>query len=93
MLTIILIIVLFICFIHLALNYNSTARLMRKIPGPKETFIFGHALKIMVSPGMFIFLLFKILFDESLIIFFLSVFYLYIFNITNINNDMILIHY
>ncbi|XP_061385960.1 cytochrome P450 4C1-like [Danaus plexippus] len=50
MLTIILIIVLFICFIHLALNYNSTARLMRKIPGPKETFIFGHALKIMVSP-------------------------------------------
>nr|XP_032529307.1 cytochrome P450 4C1-like isoform X1 [Danaus plexippus plexippus] len=50
MLTIILLIVLFICFIHLALNYNSTARLMRKIPGPKETFIFGHALKIMVSP-------------------------------------------
>nr|XP_032528981.1 cytochrome P450 4C1-like [Danaus plexippus plexippus] len=50
MLTIICVIVLSLCLIHLAFNYNYKARLLRKIPGPDESFIVGNAPKLFVSP-------------------------------------------
>ncbi|XP_068626784.1 cytochrome P450 4C1-like [Battus philenor] len=40
----------FLIFIHLLLNYNRKAVLIRKIPGFKDHFIFGNALEAIRSP-------------------------------------------
>ncbi|XP_073967306.1 cytochrome P450 4C1-like [Choristoneura fumiferana] len=42
--------VIILCVIHVLFNYNSFARLMRKIQGPDGYFIVGNALQVMVSP-------------------------------------------
>ncbi|XP_075973822.1 cytochrome P450 4C1-like [Anticarsia gemmatalis] len=42
--------ILFLCLLEYVLNYNEKALLMKKIPGPKNHFILGNALAIMVSP-------------------------------------------
>uniref|UniRef100_UPI003B436FEE uncharacterized LOC140265571 n=1 Tax=Amyelois transitella TaxID=680683 RepID=UPI003B436FEE len=42
--------VVLLCVIHLLINYNKKARMMRRIPGPKETFLVGNAPEIIVSP-------------------------------------------
>ncbi|XP_063395271.1 cytochrome P450 4C1-like [Cydia fagiglandana] len=39
-----------LCAIHVFFNYNSVARALRKIPGPKDAFIIGNALEIIVPP-------------------------------------------
>ncbi|XP_053613653.1 cytochrome P450 4C1-like [Plodia interpunctella] len=41
---------LLLCVVHVLINYSKKARMMRKIPGPKETFLIGNALDIIVSP-------------------------------------------
>ncbi|KOB64592.1 Cytochrome P450 4M1, partial [Operophtera brumata] len=46
-----LILLVLLVLIHLAFNYNEKARLLRNIPGPKDTFIVGNALEIIVNPG------------------------------------------
>uniref|UniRef100_UPI003B3A860B uncharacterized protein LOC113518034 n=1 Tax=Galleria mellonella TaxID=7137 RepID=UPI003B3A860B len=44
------VIAVLLCFIHVLMNYNRKARMLRKIPGPPETFIVGNALDIILSP-------------------------------------------
>ncbi|XP_026740500.1 cytochrome P450 4C1-like [Trichoplusia ni] len=39
-----------LCVINILLNYNERARLIKKIPGPKDDFLFGNALTIIRSP-------------------------------------------
>lgn len=39
-------IIVFLCVLHLLFNYNEKARLLRKLPGPKDDFIIGNALVI-----------------------------------------------
>lgn len=51
MLTCLLVVAVFLCIIHILFNYNEKARLMKRIPGPKNDFIIGNALAILLSPG------------------------------------------
>uniref|UniRef100_UPI003AF32C46 cytochrome P450 4C1-like n=1 Tax=Achroia grisella TaxID=688607 RepID=UPI003AF32C46 len=37
-----------LCFIHVLLNYNKKALMLRKIPGPPETFILGNGPEIVL---------------------------------------------
>ncbi|XP_075982145.1 uncharacterized protein LOC142980547 [Anticarsia gemmatalis] len=39
----------FLCFLHLLFNCNAQARSIRRIPGPKEYFLFGDTISIMTS--------------------------------------------
>uniref|UniRef100_UPI0039E8C354 cytochrome P450 CYP4M10 n=1 Tax=Helicoverpa armigera TaxID=29058 RepID=UPI0039E8C354 len=43
-------IIVFLCIVHILFNYNKRARLVRKIPGPKDDFIFGNGLTVIRSP-------------------------------------------
>ncbi|XP_049879701.1 cytochrome P450 4C1-like [Pectinophora gossypiella] len=43
-------IVVFLVLIHLLVNYNERARLIRRIPGPKDTFILGNAPEVPLDP-------------------------------------------
>ncbi|CAH0592588.1 unnamed protein product [Chrysodeixis includens] len=43
-------IVVFLCALHLLMNYNEKARMIRKIPGPKDSFILGNGPALMLSP-------------------------------------------
>lgn len=52
---ILLLIILFLVTLHVWLYYNKNALIMRKIPGPKEIFIFGNTLDIVKTPGKFYF--------------------------------------
>ncbi|XP_026320324.1 cytochrome P450 4c3-like [Hyposmocoma kahamanoa] len=46
-----LFVLIFLCILHLFLNYNEQARLIRKIPGPKDNFIIGNMMEILsLSP-------------------------------------------
>ncbi|XP_047025925.1 cytochrome P450 4C1-like [Helicoverpa zea] len=39
----------FLCLLHLLLNYNERARLIRKLPGPEDSFILGNGPAVMLS--------------------------------------------
>ncbi|CAH0592587.1 unnamed protein product [Chrysodeixis includens] len=49
MLVYILSCILLLCVIHVLLNYNERARMIKKIPGPKDDFIIGNAVRVMCS--------------------------------------------
>lgn len=44
-------IALFLCILHLVLNYNEQARLLRKIPGPKYDFLVGNGVRVFSTGG------------------------------------------
>ncbi|KAG6458687.1 hypothetical protein O3G_MSEX011011 [Manduca sexta] len=45
---------LLLCFIHILLNYNKRARLIKNVPGPKGWFIVGNAFDVSTTPvGLF----------------------------------------
>lgn len=46
-----LFLILFLIVVNIMLNYNRTARLLRKVPGPKMAFIIGNALETILPPG------------------------------------------
>lgn len=48
------IILIVLCLIDLGINYNEKARTLKKVPGPKDTFIFGNTFEILLSPGKLI---------------------------------------
>ncbi|KAL4712718.1 hypothetical protein ACJJTC_008015 [Scirpophaga incertulas] len=43
-------IIVSLCCIHVILNYNRRARMLKKIPGFKDKFIVGNALELMLPP-------------------------------------------
>nr|ANC90156.1 cytochrome P450 monooxygenase CYP4M [Mamestra brassicae] len=43
-------IIIFLCVLHIIPNYNERARLVRKIPGPKDDFIIGNGWTVIRSP-------------------------------------------
>ncbi|KAL0851084.1 hypothetical protein ABMA28_006959 [Loxostege sticticalis] len=43
-------IIVVLCFAEVYLNQNKLARKLKKIPGPKDVFIVGNGLEIIVSP-------------------------------------------
>ncbi|KAJ8736225.1 hypothetical protein PYW08_006881 [Mythimna loreyi] len=53
MLFYILLFILFLCVLHLLLNYNGRARMIKKIPGPQDDFLVGNGLQIIRSPVEF----------------------------------------
>ncbi|KAF9801575.1 hypothetical protein SFRURICE_015069 [Spodoptera frugiperda] len=42
--------VIFLCTLHILLNYNRKARLIRKLPGPRDDFIVGNGFTVIRSP-------------------------------------------
>lgn len=44
----------FLCVLHLICNYNDKARKIRKMPGPKDSFILGNGPAVMRSSGKII---------------------------------------
>ncbi|KAJ8735681.1 hypothetical protein PYW07_007301 [Mythimna separata] len=43
-------IIIFLYILHIALNYNERARLIRKIPGPRDDFIVGNGWTVIRTP-------------------------------------------
>ncbi|CAH1639816.1 unnamed protein product [Spodoptera littoralis] len=43
-------IIIFLCIIHILLNYNEKARMIRKLPGPRDDFIVGNGWTVIRSP-------------------------------------------
>ena len=41
----------FLCLLHIFCNYNERARKIRKLPGPKDSFILGNAPALYRSSG------------------------------------------
>nr|ASO98043.1 cytochrome p450 CYP4M17 [Spodoptera exigua] len=41
---------IFLVVLHLFLNYNARARMIKKLPGPKDDFIVGNAFRIICDP-------------------------------------------
>lgn len=53
LLTLVTIAVFLIC-VHLLLNYNAKARIIRKMPGPADLFIVGNMFTYIASPRTYI---------------------------------------
>lgn len=45
------VIVIVLYIVHLRFNCNKRAQQIKKIPGPKDVFLFGNGLELLLDPG------------------------------------------